>query len=60
MFLQRLILFWPLFFGVGVLGGGYPNVEATVGKIWPQPQVIKQGQESFIIQPRHFRFKVCI
>ena len=59
MFLQRLILFWPLLsFGVGVIGRGYPNVESTEGKIWPQPQVTKQGQEAFIVHPRHFQFKV--
>ena len=56
--LQRLILFWPLFCGCIVKGGGYPHVKATRGQVWPRPQVQRQGQGSFLIQPRHFQFKV--
>jgi len=38
---------------------GFPNIEASQGTIWPQPQVILAGNGgAFLLDPNHFQFKV--
>ena len=37
---------------------GFPNVNPTIGQIWPHPQTIRSGGNIFLVDPFHFEFKV--
>ena len=53
-----LLLFLPFAFAFQD-GGGFPNVSPTQGQIWPQPQLVKNGNgEAFMLDPNNFRFQV--
>ena len=39
---------------------GYPNVNPTIGQIWPHPQTIRSGGNIFLVDPFHFEFKVLL
>ena len=39
---------------------GYPNVNPTIGQIWPHPQTIRSGGNIFLVDPFHFEFKVIV
>ena len=39
---------------------GFPNVNPTIGQIWPHPQTIRSGGNIFLVDPFHFEFKVII
>ena len=39
---------------------GFPNVNPTIGQIWPHPQTIRSGGNIFLVDPFHFEFKVIV
>ena len=39
---------------------GFPNVNPTIGQIWPHPQTIRSGGNVFLVDPFHFEFKVIV